>query len=66
MRKNARVRFLPIVIVPALMPALLLPMLTRFHLPDSALGGSMGFFVGLALAGFIWIIKGKTGCSTDG
>ncbi len=57
MRKNPRARMLPLVIMPAIMPALLLPMMANTQLPDYAKGGTLGFFLGLSLVGLFWMVK---------
>jgi hypothetical protein len=65
MQKNAKARVLPIVILPAIMPAILLPIAASHHVPDYLLGGAMGFFIGLAIVGLFWMIKRNGRCSTD-
>lgn len=57
MRKNPRARMVPLVIVPAIMPALLLPMMANTQLPDYVKGGALGFFLGLSLVGLLWMVK---------
>ena len=44
MRYNPKARFLLVVILPAIMPALLLPVLGIIHAPDYVMDGAMGFF----------------------
>lgn len=65
MRKNPKARFLPLVILPAVMPALLMPTRRSLQVPDYILGSTMGFFIGIAIVGFAWMIKGNSRCSTD-
>ena len=66
MRKNPKTRFLPIVILPAIMPALLMPVMRTLHAPDSEVGAAMGFFIGLAIVGLIWMLKPTSHHSTTG
>jgi len=61
MRKNPKARFLPVIILPAIMPAILLPVLSG-HVPDSILGATMGFSIGLAIVGVAWMAKRKDRC----
>lgn len=65
MEKTPRTRFLPVVILPAVMPAVLMPAMVNHHVPDNLLGGAMGVSIGLAIVGLIWMKKGKRRCSTD-
>ena len=65
MRYNPKARFLPIVILPAIMPALLLPVLVSIHAPDYVMGGAMGFFIGIAIVGFAWMLRSNHRRSTD-
>lgn len=65
MTKNPRTRFAPFVIVPAIMPAVLLPVLRSSHISDAALGAIMGVFIGLALVGLVWMIKGDSSSSPE-
>ncbi|MEN2791603.1 hypothetical protein ABC974_18350 [Sphingomonas oligophenolica] len=57
MRKNAKARFLPIVMLPAIMPAVLVPPMLLLHVPDYVLGIAMGVFIGLAGVGIAWMAK---------
>jgi hypothetical protein len=66
MRKNPKTRFLPIVILPAILPALLMPVLRSLEVPDSVLGGTMGFSIGLAIVGLIWMVKPSSPSSAAG
>lgn len=56
MRNNPRVRFLPIVMLPAIMPAILMPAM-RYRLSDNLLGGMMGVSIGLAIVALVWMAK---------
>ena len=66
MTKNPKIRFAPLIILPAIMPAVLLPVLRSSQISDAALGGIMGIFIGLALVGLSWMIKGNSCSSPDG
>lgn len=66
MRKNPKARFLPIVIFPAVMPALLVPILRSLQAPDYVLGGTIGLCIGLAIVGLALMVKSNYRCSTDG
>ena len=65
MRRNPKARFLPIVILPAIMPAVLLPVLVSIHAPDYVMGGAMGFCIGIAIVGFVWMLKSNNRHLTD-
>jgi hypothetical protein len=65
-RKNPRTRFLPLVIAPAIMPAVLLPLLRSLEVSNAVLGGVMGLFIGLAIVGLAWMIKGSNCSSAEG
>ena len=65
MRYNPKARFLLIVILPAIMPALLLPVLGIIHAPDYVMDGAMGFFIGISIVGFVWILRSNNRRSTD-
>lgn len=58
-RKNPRIAYLPIIVVPAVVPAIMLPLMHAFPMPDYAKGLTMGFPIGLALIGLIWMIRGN-------
>lgn len=58
-RKNPRVAYLPIVIMPAVAPSIMLPLLHASHVPDYVQGLAVGFPIGLALVGLIWMIRGN-------
>ncbi|WP_305098422.1 hypothetical protein [Croceibacterium aestuarii] len=62
--RNPRARFLSIVVMPAVLPAILLPLLGKLELSDAALGAVVGVPIGLALAGLVWMAKGKKACAT--
>lgn len=57
-RKNERIAYLPIVILAAVTPAVMGPLLQAIHLQDSVKGLAMGIPIGLALVGLIWMIRG--------
>ncbi len=59
MRKNPKARFLPIVVLSAIMPAILLPALRTLQVPDYILGATTGIFIGLAIVGLVWMVKGN-------
>ena len=65
MKKNPRSRFLPVFIIAAIMPAVLMPSIVSHHVSDNLLGGAMGFSIGLAIVGLVWIRKGGRRCSRD-
>jgi hypothetical protein len=65
MRKNSRTRFLPVVIFPAILPAILMPVMRSLQVPDFVIGFTMGSCIGLTLVGIYWMIKGNKDCSTD-
>jgi hypothetical protein len=52
---------LPLVIVPAIMPAVVLPLLSRAHAPDAVLGSAAGLFVGLTIVALMAFAKGRDG-----
>jgi len=62
--KNARTRYLPLVIVPAIMPAVLMPVLVSQHVPDNLIGGAMGVSIGLAIVGLVRMKRGGGRCAT--
>jgi uncharacterized RDD family membrane protein YckC len=64
-RKKPKTRFLPSVIFLPILPALLVPILTDLHVPDNVLGGTPGFFIGLSIVGFVWMIERSGRGSTD-
>ena len=59
MTRNSKTRFLPLVIFPALMPAILFPALRATHVSGVALGAAAGFCIGLPVVGIVWMVKGK-------
>lgn len=65
MRKNPRARFLPLVVLPAILPATLLPMMSSHHLPDYVMGGTIGIFYGLSIAAFVWMFRGNSRCASS-
>lgn len=65
MRKNSRTHLLPVAIFPAILPALVVPILRNLKLPDYVVGATMGFCIGLAIVGIAFMLEiGR--CSTDG
>ena len=62
MRDKTNARFLPIVIAPAVMPAILLPIMVSNHVPGDVLGATFGFFIGLAILALVWIAKRRSSC----
>ena len=50
MKTNSRVRFLPIVMIPAILPAVMIPAM-RNYLPADLLAAAMGVSIGLAIIG---------------
>lgn len=62
--KNVRTRHLPFVIVPAIMPAVLMPVLVHQHVPDNLIGGAMGVSIGLAIVGLVRMKRGGRRCAT--
>jgi hypothetical protein len=63
MRKRPNSRLLPVAIAPAVMPAILLPLMLANHVPDNVIGGIFGFFIGLALVALGWMAKGRSRCA---
>jgi hypothetical protein len=62
-RKNPRMAYLPIVVIPAVAPSVMLPLLHSSHMPDYAQGLAMGLPIGLALIGLVWMLRGsRTAC----
>ena len=51
--KNSRAALLPLAIMPAVMPAIFLPLLHQVHVADSLLGLGAGFLIGLSLVSII-------------
>ncbi|MDB5721634.1 MAG: hypothetical protein JWP15_2252 [Alphaproteobacteria bacterium] len=66
MPNKSRARFLPILIMPAILPAMALPVMLSAHVPDSVLGATFGFCIGLSLVGLIWMARGKPRCAQPG
>ncbi|GGA37940.1 hypothetical protein [Sphingomonas psychrolutea] len=64
MTTNSRVRFLPIVMIPAILPAVVMPAM-RNYVPANMLAAAMGVSIGLAIVGLAWMIRGGCGCSDD-
>ncbi|RMB39194.1 hypothetical protein C8J47_0118 [Sphingomonas sp. PP-F2F-G114-C0414] len=62
--KNARTRYLPLIIAPAIMPAVLMPVLVSQHLPDILIGGAFGVSIGLAIVGLVRMKRGGGRCAT--
>ncbi len=62
--KHARTRYLPLVIIAAIMSAVLMRVLVSQHMPDNLIGGTMGLSIGLAIVGLIRIKKGGRRCAT--
>jgi hypothetical protein len=62
MPKKPTARFLPIIILSAVTPAILMPVMTSSHVPDALIGATMGFSIGLAFVGLIWMVKRKGSC----
>ena len=61
--KNARTRFLPLVIVPAIMPAAVMPVLVSQHVADNLIGAAMGISIGLAILGLVRMKRGGGRCA---
>jgi hypothetical protein len=66
MKKYSNSRLLPIVIAPAVMPAILLPLMLASHVPDNVIGGTLGFFIGIAVVALAWMAKGGSRCAPGG
>ena len=64
MKTNSRVQFLPIVIIPATLPAIVMPAM-RNYVPTKMLAAAMDVSIGLAIVGLGWMIKGRRGCPDD-
>jgi uncharacterized RDD family membrane protein YckC len=63
MRDKLNSRLLPIAIAPAIMPAILLPVMLDNHVPAAVLGGIFGFFIALSIVAFIWVAKRSSNCA---
>ncbi|MEA3039005.1 MAG: hypothetical protein QOE79_1518 [Sphingomonadales bacterium] len=63
MRKSSNSRLLPVVLAPAVMPAILLPLMLANHVSDNVIGGTLGFFIGLAVVALAWMAKGGSRCA---
>jgi len=61
--KNARNCYLPLVIVPAIMPAVVMPVLVSQHVPDNLIGAAMGISIGLAILGLVRMKRGGGRCA---
>ena len=61
---NPRVRFLPIVMIPAILPAVLMPAM-RPYVPADLLAVAMGVSIGLAIVGIAWMSKGRPRSPTN-
>ncbi|MGN5375885.1 hypothetical protein [Sphingomonas hankookensis] len=61
--KNAKTRYLPLVIVPAIMPAVLMPLLVSQHVPANLIDGAMGVSIGLAIVGLVRMKRGRGRCA---
>ncbi len=57
-RRNTRIAYLPIVIILAVAPAIILPLMHAVAMPDYVKGLATGFPIGLALVGLVWMIRG--------
>ena len=66
MPKKSNVRLLPIVILPAIAPAVLLPLVRSGHVPDYVLGGAFGFSIGLSVVALFWMAKRNSDCAPSG
>jgi hypothetical protein len=65
MRNKSNLRFLPLILLPAILPGALLPVLSSRHVPDNVLGGLFGFLVGLSAVGLFWIVRNKARAASD-
>jgi hypothetical protein len=63
MRKKPNSRYLPVMILPAVIAAALLPLMARGQVPDYALGGIYGFVIGLSAVGLFWMAKNRRRCA---
>jgi hypothetical protein len=61
--KSSKAALFPFVIAPAIMPAMAVPLLSRSHVPDFALGGVAGFFIGLSITGIMLMAKRTDACA---
>ena len=62
--KRARTLYLPLVIIPAIMGAVPMPVLVSQHVPANLIGGAMGISIGLAIVGLVRMKKGGGRCAT--
>ena len=62
--KHAKTRYLPLVIIAGIMPAVLMPVLVSQHMSDNLIGGAMGLSIGLAIVGLVRMKKGGGRCAT--
>ena len=56
-------RFLPVAILPAILPIVLLPVMLGAHVPDEVIGVSFGFFIGLSAVALFWMVKRNPRCA---
>lgn len=61
--KNARTRYVPLVIVPAIMPVVVMPVLVSQHVPDNLIGAAMGVSIGFAIVGLVRMKRGGGRCA---
>ena len=66
MKKNSNARLLPLLIAPAILPAILLPVMLGHDVPDGLIGATMGFFIGLALVALVFMTRRNSRCAPPG
>jgi hypothetical protein len=66
MRKKPNARYLPLMILPAVIPGALLPLMAGGPVPDYVLGGTYGFAIGLSAVGLFWMAKNRGRCAPPG
>jgi F0F1-type ATP synthase assembly protein I len=63
LKKKAQPALVLMAIFPAIMVAVLLPLLTRFHVTDPVLGFVVGCLIGLSVASIIVMARRHNSCA---
>jgi hypothetical protein len=66
MREKPNARYLPLMILPAVIAGALLPLMASGHVPDYVLGGTYGFVIGLSAVCLFWMAKNRARCARPG
>ena len=48
---------LPVIIVPAIIPAVLMPLMMNHYVPNNLIGGAMSVLIGLAVVGLLSMMR---------